>query len=270
MSRNDEIQSVFTQRVDGVPAYTAVSFVAAKHTTALVIPILDEGERVVTQLKEIQRVRPNVDVIIADGGSIDGSTAPDLLAQLGVTTLLTKIGHGQLSAQLRMAFRHCLDSGYEFIITMDGNGKDGVEGVEKIRQALISGFDFVQGSRFLEGGKHENTPLSRFLAVRLLHAPLTSIGANRWYTDTTNGFRGHSSRLLADARVHTFRDCFDSYELLAYLPIRAARLGFRTTEVPVSRVYPRGKLRATKIHGLFAHLHLLRILWRAITGRFSP
>lgn len=257
-------------RADGVPEHRVLNFRAVKYSSALVIPLLNEGERAITQLKEIQRARPNVDVIVADGGSSDGSTSPELLARLGVTTLLTKTGDGRLSAQLRMAFRYCLDSGYDFIITMDGNGKDGIDGIEKIRTALLCGFDYVQGSRFLEGGRHANTPLTRFLAVRLLHAPLTSVGARRWYTDTTNGFRGHSCRLLRDARVDPFRACFHSYELLAYLPIRAARLGFKTTEIPVSRVYPHDKRKVTKIYGPSAHLRLLWILCKAIVGKFSP
>jgi dolichol-phosphate mannosyltransferase len=169
-----------------------------------------------------------------------------------------------------MAFGYVLEAGYEGVLTMDGNGKDGTDGISRIVRALDSGQDFVQGSRFIRGGRAVNTPVSRLLGIGLVHAPLISVGARRRFTDTTNGFRGHSRALLEDPRVDVFRPVFDSYELLAYLPVRAARLGYRTCEVPVTRAYPRAQATPTKIHGTSAHLHLVRILLRAVTGAFDP
>ena len=54
-------------------------------------------------------------------------------------------------------------------------------------------------------------------------------------TDTTNGFRAYSRRLLADDRVQPLRDVFAASELYYYLAIRTARLGFRVIETPVTR-----------------------------------
>ena len=254
----------------GVPAYTVARLRDPKQEIALVIPVINENGRLTGQLQRIQSAAPEVDVIIADGGSTDGSTQPELLLDVGVTTLLTKSGPGKLSAQLRMAIHYCLEGNYQAVITMDGNGKDGINGINAIVRALRVGYDFVQGSRFIPGGRAINTPLARYLAIRLLHAPVTSLGARHWYTDTTNGFRGHSRRLLEDAQVAPLRDEFDTYELLAYLPVRAARLGYRIIEVPVSRSYPRGEDAPTKIHGTAAHLGMLRILANASLGRYNP
>lgn len=256
--------------VEGVPDYLKTELTAYRNRTALVIPVLNEDGRITEQLGRIRDLDPPVDVIIADGGSTDGSTDPEVLRGMGVTTLLTKTGPGRLSAQLRMAIHHCLHSGYSAVITMDGNGKDGVEGIPTIASALDDGYDFVQGSRFLTGGGSQNTPKDRYLAIRLIHAPLTSLGAHHWFTDTTNGFRGHSRRLLQDPRVAPLRDVFDTYELLAYLPIRAARLGMRVTEVPVFRGYPKREPTPTKIQGPGAHSNLMGILMRAVRGRYNP
>jgi dolichol-phosphate mannosyltransferase len=253
-----------------VPAYNVTLLREEKSDLALVIPVINENGRLTRQLEQIRSDAPDVDVIIADGGSTDGSTDTESLHELGVTTLLTKIGPGKLSAQLRMAIHHCLNHPYKAVITMDGNGKDGVGGITTIATALRNGYDFVQGSRFVSGGEAINTPPDRYLAIRLVHAPFTSLGARHWFTDTTNGFRGHSRRLLEDSRVAPLRAEFDTYELLAYLPIRAARLGFRITEVPVTRAYPRGDAIPTKIQGCSAHAHLLQILVNASTGRYNP
>ncbi|KRC88256.1 glycosyl transferase family 2 [Terrabacter sp. Root85] len=256
--------------VAGRPASTVWQLAPQRHSLALVIPVINEGARLHRQLADIQASAPEVDVIVADGGSSDGSTNPAVLQRLGVTALLVKRGPGRLSAQLRMAFGYVLDADYLGVLTMDGNGKDGTDGIARMAGAIDSGLDFVQGSRFIPGGRAENTPLHRLLGIRLVHAPLTSFGARRRYTDTTNGFRGHSRALLTDPRVDVFRDVFDSYELLAYLPIRAARLGYRTGEVPVARSYPRSEPTPTKISGTSAHARLIRILWRAVIGDYDP
>lgn len=254
----------------GVPSYTVTRLRDPRWPFALVIPVINENGRLTAQLARIRDAAPEVDIIIADGGSTDGSTELDTLRQLGVTTLLTKTGPGRLSAQLRMAIHHCLQLHYDAIITMDGNGKDGIDGIERITIALRDGYDFVQGSRFVRGGRAINTPIARLLAIRLIHAPITSLAARRRFTDTTNGFRGHTRRLLEDPRVAPLRDTFQTYELLAYLPIRAARLGYRIIEVPVTREYPKGEATPTTIHGNSAHMALMGTLFRAARSRYDP
>ena len=256
--------------VDGVPDYLVETFGPRDHDIAVVIPVINENGRLTGQLAKIRDLDPDVDVIIADGGSTDGSTDHDILAPLAVRTLLTKTGPGKLSAQLRMAFHYCLAEGYDAVITMDGNGKDDPHGIVTIAAALRAGGDFVQGSRFVRGGHAENTPWERYVAIRLIHAPITSIGARRRFTDTTNGFRGHSRRLLTDPQVDPLRDVFTTYELLAYLPIRASRLGYRVSEVPVTRSYPQGEAKPTKISGAGAHADLLKIVTRAARGDYAP
>jgi glycosyltransferase involved in cell wall biosynthesis len=237
---------------------------------AVVIPVINEGERIRSQLQRMAPHADLADIIIADGGSTDGSLTPELLADCGVRTLLVKRGPGRLSAQLRMAFGYALEAGYDGVITVDGNGKDGVDAVDRFVEALDAGFDFVQGSRFLPGGHHEHTPWSRLAAIRLIHAPVSSLLARYHYTDTTNGFRAHSARLLADPRLAVFRDVFDRYELLVYLSVRAPRLGFRVTEIPVSRVYPPQGPTPTKLHGMSGAIDLLGVLGRMARHRYNP
>jgi dolichol-phosphate mannosyltransferase len=106
--------------------------------------------------------------------------------------------------------------------------------------------------------------------VRLVHAPLMSIAAGRRYTDTTNGFRAYSRRLLEDPRVQPLRDNFMGYELHYYLAIRAARLGFRVTETPVTRRYPKSGKTPTKISPVKGNILILRTLAAAVMGRFNP
>ncbi len=194
---------------------------------------------------------------------------PGVLRRYGVHALLTKRGPGKLSAQMRMALAYALERGYEGVIVLDGNNKDDPSAAPAFAQLLTAGYDHIQGSRYISGGKAINTPWARHLAVKCLHAPLLSLAAGFRYTDTTNGFRAYSRRLLLDERVAPFREIFSGYELHYYLAIRAARLGFHVCETPVTRAYPRGRT-PTKIRGFRGNWLILRTLWNACRHRYDP
>jgi dolichol-phosphate mannosyltransferase len=253
-----------------VPASTVEEFRNRRTRECVVVFVLNEGERLIRQLERMQPWASYGDILIADGGSAPTLLPVDAIRRLGARAVLRKTGPGKLSAQMRMAFAYALREGYEGIITIDGNNKDDPSAIPRFSELLRAGVDHVQGSRFIRGGRHVRTPLHRLLAVRLIHAPLISIAAGRRYTDTTNGFRAYSPRLLRDPRVAPFRDVFSRYELHYYLAIRAARLGYRVAEVPVTRVYPTSGPTPTKISPIRGSLSVLRQLLEACFHRFDP
>ncbi|NKB48220.1 MAG: glycosyltransferase family 2 protein [Alphaproteobacteria bacterium] len=270
---NNDLQRGAIEHTDwDVPAFDCLQLRAKRSTYCVVIPVINEGERLTTQLREMAALgqMDKVDVIIADGGSTDGSTEPDLLSELGVAALLVKRGPGKLSAQLRMAYAWALEAGYGGIVTIDGNGKDGVEAIDQFVAALDHGVDYAQASRFIKGGQGVNTPLTRLLAIRFVHAPLLSLAAGKWLTDTTQGFRAYSSPYLLHPKVQPFRAMFADYELLAYLSVRASQLGLAVAEIPTRRVYPDDGSVPTKISAVSGNLGLLKTLCATLTRRYHP
>jgi dolichol-phosphate mannosyltransferase len=254
-----------------VPAYEAVEFKPKSSEYCICVFVINENGKLHKQLAAMhEHCQGRIDIVIADGGSTDGSTNHVELESLGVNTLLTKAGPGKLGAQMRMAFAWALDRGYKGVISMDGNGKDGPDAIPRFIEKLDEGLDHVQGSRFIRGGVSKNLPFSRWLGVTLLHAPLISLASRRRYTDTTNGFRAYSRRFLEDRRVNVFRDVFPGYELHYYLAIRAARLRFNVCEMPVSRRYPAHGPTPTKISPVRGNLRVLRCLFSACLGRYNP
>ena len=253
-----------------VPAYEIHELARKRTDYCFAVPILNEGERILSQLAKMQAQAPLADIVIADGGSTDGATQTDRLRELNVRTLLVKTGPGKLGAQIRMAFDYGLAQGYKGVVLVDGNDKDDTTALPLFLAALAQGHDFVQGSRYVPGGRAIRTPHARHFAVKLLHAPAVSIAARHRFTDTTNGFRGYSRHLLEHERVQPLRDVFNGYELHYYLAIRAARLGLRVCEVPVTRTYPPDGSVPTKITPFRGNLKVLRALLHACTHRFDP
>ena len=253
-----------------VPSYSEDVFAPKNHRFCLVIPVINEGDRIRRQLTQIAKENLPIDVVVADGGSTDGSLAQSFVRTAGLRAVLTKTGPGKLSAQLRIAYAWCIQQGYEGIVTIDGNGKDGIEAIAEMITKLEDGYDYVQGSRYLPGGGAENTPFERTVANRLIHAPLLSLSGRHWFTDTTNGFRAYSVRYLLHPKVQPFRAVFMNYELLFYLTTRAGQLGMNICQIPVKRSYPANTATPTKINGLKGKINILSQAFAAACGRFKP
>ncbi len=256
----------------GVPDFTAAELADKQAPYCLLIPVINEGTRILHELERAQKagVDKLCDIILCDGGSTDGSMDIAGLAARGVNTLLIKTGPGKQGAQLRMGLWFALQRGYHGILTIDGNDKDSIEDVPRFLEKLAGGYDLVQGSRFIRGGRAVNTPPLRWLAVRLVHAPIISLAARHWFTDTTNAYRAYSREYLTHPAVQPLRDVFMGYELLAYLSIRATQLGLKACEVPVTRAYPPAGKTPTKISGIKGNSALLRVLFAAAAGKYDP
>ncbi len=259
------------ENIIGVPKFECIELEERKTKYCLCIPIINEGERIKLELKRAKKHNINelIDIIICDGDSTDGSTNRNLLQDLGVNTLLVKKDVGKQGAQIRMGFWWALNRGYEGIITIDGNNKDSIEDIPKFIKKLDEGYDFIQGSRFIKGGKAINTPHMRHLAVKLIHAPLISLTARHWFTDTTNAFRGYSKKYLIHPNVQPLRDIFATYELLAYLSVRASQLKMRVCEIPVVRRYPKNGKVPTKITLVKGNFQLIKILFKNLRGDYN-
>jgi len=116
----------------------------------------------------------------------------------------------------------------------------------------------VQGSRYLKGGDFGNMPFYRQLATRYVHPLLFSLFVGRRFTDTTNGFRAIRLSALRDPRIDMDQPWLDRYELEPYLFFKMNRLGYKVTEVPVTKIYPPHELGYTKMKPVTGWWSILR------------
>ena len=71
----------------------------------VIIPVLNEGVRIKELLEEMTRLSERPDVIICDGGSVDGCTATELMRGLGVRCVIKQDRPGQDELPVAAAVR---------------------------------------------------------------------------------------------------------------------------------------------------------------------
>lgn len=256
----------------GVPAFECNEYESKTKDYVVLIPIINEGDRIFKELTRAYKneIHNHADIVICDGGSTDGCTDEKRLRRLKVNTLLVKQDEGKQGAQLRMGIWWALKREYKGIITIDGNNKDSIEDVPRFIEKLNEGYDLIQGSRFIKGGRAVNTPFIRTVSVKFIHAPIISLTARQRFTDTTNAYRAYSAKYLKDERVQPLRDIFMTYELLAYLSVRATQIGLKACEIPVTRAYPKKGKTPTKISFFKGNSELMKILISNMLGKYIP
>lgn len=260
------------EKQSGVPRFECTEYNDKSKDYVVLIPIINEGDRIHKELYRAKKhgVSSFADIVICDGGSTDGCADEKKLRKLDVNTLLTKQDVGKQGAQLRMGIWWALQRGYKGIITIDGNNKDSIEDVPKFTEKLEEGYDLIQGSRFIKGGRAANTPFIRTVLVKFIHAPIISLTAHQRFTDTTNAYRAYSVRYLTDERVQPLRDIFMTYELLAYLSVKATQIGMKACEIPVTRAYPKTGKIPSKISFFKGNSELMKILLKNAAGAYNP
>jgi dolichol-phosphate mannosyltransferase len=220
-------------------------------------PVLNEESKI----GEVVRRTP-MDVVdemlVVDDGSTDRS--PEVARDLGATVLPMGNVAG-VGAAIRAGYRYALQHGYDVTVVMAGNNKDCPEEIPLLLEPIADGAaDFVQGSRYLKAAAdYGEMPGYRKAATRL-HPWLFSIVSGKKVTESTNGFRAIRSELLADPRLNLDQPWLDEYELEPYLYLKAIQLGYRTAEVPVTKIYPPKEMGQTKMKPVTGWWSILRPL----------
>ena len=253
-----------------IPEYEPRIFQSKTSTYCIVTAAWNEGDKCVNQYLRMAPYSSEIDFIVVNRGeeliSLDESF---LTRKLCIRNLLQVNEPGQSSAY-RTGLAFAMARGYEGVIMKDSNGKDDVSAIPSFVHNLENGYDLVQGSRFMRGGFHENTPLYRIIAIRIVAATILWLGCKYWYSDQNNGFKGFSRKFLLDHRILPFRKAFRSHNLQVYLNYAAAKHGFTIIQVPTSRVYPSEGQLASKIQSVGQHIRHLGDYIEISMGKHNP
>ena len=199
------------------------------------IPAWNEAESIGAVVREILTGPfPVAEVVVADGGSTDGTA--EVAARAGARVVAPGPGYGRACLAAALALAGC-----EVVVFMDGDGADDPGHIPDLAGPVLAGHqDFVVGSRVRGRRAQGAMAWHQVLAGRLAGLAMARLyGAA--YTDMC-AFRAiRRERLLALG----MREMTYGWNL--EMQMRAARAGLRVLEVPVD-----GRLRiggASKVAG---------------------
>lgn len=210
----------------------------------VIAPCYNEEKKIGLVVSRAKAVSYLDEVIIVDDGSTDQSKEVALSLKAHVISLNKVLGVGKaLLTGMEYAKNH-----FDIIVIMAGNNKDNPDEIYRLLDPIVENRAvFVQGSRYLKGGAlGGDMPLYRKLATRL-HPFLFSLFVGKKVTESTNGFRAFKSNLLNDSQINLQQEWLEGYALEPYLYYKLIALGYPTTEVPVTKIYPSRKVGNTKM-----------------------
>ena len=222
-----------------------------------IVPVFNEEAKIGKVVTRMPREIVD-NVLVVDDGSTDDSAEVARASGAQVISMGATLGVG---AALQVGYDHAVRHGYDVTVTVAGNNKDSPEEIPLLLDPIAEDrADFVQGSRFLKrGASFGSMPAYRQIATRL-HPLLFSLVAKRWVTESTNGFRAVRTCILRDRRLDLSQTWLRQYELEPYLYLRSIQLGYRTVEVPVTKIYPPKEVGQTKMKPIAGWWSILRPL----------
>jgi dolichol-phosphate mannosyltransferase len=195
------------------------------------LPTYDEKENVVPITEAILAATPDVDVLIIDDNSPDGTgkLADGIAAREPRVKVLHRAGKEGLGKAYLAGFDWALRHGYELILEMDADFSHDPRYLPGMLEAA-RGADLVLGSRNVPGGGTVNWGMGRKIISRggsLYARTILGIAVR----DLTGGFKCFHRKVLESIDLPTV-EC-SGYAFQIELTFRAIRRGFRVVEVPI-------------------------------------
>ncbi len=218
---------------------------------SVVIPTLNEEKNLVHVLPRIPRWID--EVIIVDGRSVDGTIA-EARRLLPSVRVVEETGRGKGRA-LQTGFRAATG---HIVVMIDADGSMDPGEISAFVFALLSGADFVKGSRFLQGASTDDMELHRRLGNSVLRLIVRAAFGGR-YSDLCYGYNAFWRDV-----AHHFYGNASGFEIETFMNVRALMAGLHVVETP--------SYEAARIHGA-SNLHAvrdgMRVLRTIVTERWA-
>ena len=203
---------------------------------AVVIPALNEAGKIGSVLDAVPK-DGRFEAIVVDDGSTDGTS--DEARRHGAALIVRHETRSGKGVALRDGWREGVARGRPYLAIVDADGQhDPAQLAPALDHLLESGADYLQGSRWMRGGRTEGPPGARGFGTHIYSA-IFSVLVMRRFTDATNGFRIFRSSVLDHPEINLDQPWLASYDLEPYLLYKTVRLGFKVIDHPITVRYHR-------------------------------
>lgn len=198
----------------------------------VIVPTYNERENLPLILDRLFSAVPDVDVLVVDDGSPDGTG--DLADERATADPRVKVLHRSakngLGAAYLAGFAWALEREYDVIVEMDADGSHAPEQLPRLLHRLAHA-DLVIGSRYVSGGSVVNWPWRRQVLSRGANTYARLVLGAR-VRDMTAGYRAYRAGVLR--ALHLGDVASQGYCFQVDLAWRTVDAGYRVAEVPIT------------------------------------
>ena len=224
-------------------------------------PTYNESENIENFCKKILKIK-NIDLIIIDDNSPDGTAKIIFKLQkkykrLFIIKRKKKLGIG---SAIRTGMNYALTKNYDAIITMDADLSHEPREIP-IFIKKIKKFDFVAGSRYMNGGKSDYKGYRDFIS-RLANISCKFL-LRMPFKEYTTSFRAYSNKSLKVLKKATlWSDGYSSQiEFIFFIYIS----GLKCIEIPIQfHDRTKGNSKIPRLQAFYGALKLLELLIRRL------
>ncbi|MEI6515520.1 MAG: polyprenol monophosphomannose synthase [bacterium] len=198
----------------------------------IIIPTYDEKENVEAIAKAVFEVKPDLHILFVDANSPDGTgqILDRMVSEDPRIFVIHQAGKCGLGRAYVEGFVWALQRQYEFIFEMDADFSHNPTEIPNFLKAAAEN-DLVLGSRYINGIRITNWPLSR-LILSMSGGLYVRIITGMPYEDPTGGFKCFRRRVLQSINLN--RVTSNGYSFQIEMTHSTWRQGFRIKEIPIT------------------------------------
>ena len=199
--------------------------------TLVVVPTYNERENLSPLAQRLLGLPVPVDMLVVDDNSPDGTgkLADELAAKHPAIHVLHRTEKSGLGRAYIAGFKWAMERSYEFVFELDGDFSHNPDDIPMFLEAATNA-DLVLGSRYLNGIRIINWPLSRLMLSKSA-ATYVRLITGMPITDPTGGYKCFSRRALQAINLDAIRS--NGYSFQIEMTHRLWRQGMRVVEVPI-------------------------------------
>ena len=227
--------------------------------TLVVVPTYNEQENLPPLAQRLLALPVPVDLLVVDDNSPDGTgkLADALASKHPSIHVLHRTEKNGLGRAYIAGFKWALEHGYEFIFELDGDFSHNPDDIPMFLEAARNA-DLVLGSRYLNGIRVINWPLSRLMLSKSA-AKYVQIITGMPITDPTGGYKCFRRHALEASNLDGIHS--NGYSFQIEMTHKLWRQGMRVVEVPIvftERFYGHSKMSG---HIIYEALIMVWRLW---------